>query len=168
MLRFLSILLLLAAGCATENTNFCAADDIRAAIDAEIQRGVRATIEEDIDAYMDGVPDDYRIVEDDGSVTDKETLRANALRSWAVIDGTRELKIVIDSIVVAPSCEEARVKTYQRWERLMRRRDNSGADVVLTTQKHDETWRLKAGRWYNVEIVELGGEIFINGEPYTP
>lgn len=168
MLRFLSFLLLLAAGCATENADICVADDIRAAIDSEIQKGVRASIEEDIDAYMDGVPDDYRIVEDDGSVTDRETLRANALRNWAVIDETRELKIVIDSIAVAPSCEEASVKTSQRWERVMRRPDNSGVDVVLTTQKNDETWRLKAGRWYNVEIVELGGEIFINGEPYTP
>lgn len=156
------------SGCVGGTAAHCRVADIKAAIDAEIQQGVRATIDEDIDAYMDGVPDDYRIVEDDGSITDKETLRANALRSWAIIDETRDLVIVIDSIDVAPSCDEAAVKTSQRWERLMRRPDGSGADVVLTTQKHDEKWRLKAGRWYNVEIVELGGEILINGQPYTP
>jgi hypothetical protein len=51
---------------------------------------------------------------------------------------------------------------------MMRRRDDSGSDNVVTTQKHEERWRLKNGRWYNYEIRELGGEIFINGEPYKP
>ncbi len=156
------------SACASQQPAACPIDAIRTEIDAEIQKGVKATIDEDIDAYMDGVPDDYRIVEEDGSITDKETLRANALRNWAVIDETRELVITIDAMEVAPPCTEAKVMTSQRWERLMRRRDDSGSDVVLTTQKHEERWRLQAGRWFNAEIVELGGEIFVNGEPYEP
>lgn len=146
----------------------CPVEDVRAAIDAEIQRGIKATIEEDIDAYMDGVPDDYRIVEDDGSITDKAALREHALRSWAIIDRTIDLQITVDSITVEPPCTEAAVETSQRWERLMQRRDASGSDNVVTTQKHIEKWRLRGSRWYNYEVTELGGEILINGEPYTP
>lgn len=168
-MRLLVLFAMLCAGCAANGAPAsCPAESIRAAIDFEIRKGVEATIEEDIDAYMDGVPDDYRIVEDDGSVTDKAALREHALRSWAVIDRTIDLKISIDSIAVGPPCDEAVVMTSQRWERIMRRRDDSGADTVLTTQKHEERWRLKGGRWFNYEIIELGGEIFINGEPYAP
>lgn len=156
------------AGCASPAPDSCPTEAIRAAIDTEIQKGVRATIDEDIDAYLDGVPDDYRIVEDDGSITDKETLRANALRDWAIIDETRELSVSIEAIVVAPLCEEATVTTAQRWARMMRRRDDSGSDHVLTTQEHEERWRYRNGRWYNYEVKELGGEIFINGVPYSP
>lgn len=168
-MRFVLALIVLSAGCAANgDIAECDIGDIRAAINAEIQQGARATIEEDIDAYMDGVPDDYRVIEDDGSVTDKAALREHALRSWAIIDGTIDLSITLDSIDVAPDCNEATVMTSQSWERVMRRRDDSGSDTVLTTQKHQERWRLKDGRWYNYEIKELGGEIFINGEPYTP
>jgi hypothetical protein len=168
-MRLLIAVVVLASGCAaTGDVVPCNSNDMRAAIDQEIRKGVKATIAEDIDAFMDGVPDDYRIVEDDGSITDKAALREHALRSWAIIERTIALTITIDRIDVDPSCDGALVRTSQRWERLMRRRDDSGADTVLTTQKHEERWRLKAGRWYNYEIKELGGEIFVNGEPYTP
>ena len=168
-MRFPLVLIALAAGCATDRDSAdCDAGAVRAAIDGEIQQGVKATIEEDIDAYMDGVPDDYRIVEDDGAIKDKTALREHALRSWAIIDETIDLVITLDSIEVAPACDEATVITSQRWERMMRRRDDSGSDNVVTTQKHEERWRRKGRRWYNYEIKELGGEIFINGEPYIP
>jgi hypothetical protein len=168
-MRFLAPTVLFASGCAaTGDLKSCNEDDIRAAIEKEIQKGVKATIAEDIDAFMDGVPDDYRIVEDDGSITDKAALRDHALRGWAIIDKTTELKITINSVDVGSGCDEALVRTSQRWERLMRRRDDSGADTVLTTQEHEERWRLRNGRWYNYEIKELGGRIFINGEPYKP
>lgn len=140
----------------------------RMAIDTEIQNGVKATIDEEIDAFMDGVPEDFKIVEDDGSITDKAKLRELTLQKWAIIDKTLALEIKIDSIELGPACDEARLRTSQRWERIMRRRDGVGTDVILTTQKHIESWRLVAGRWYNYEITELGGEIFVNGEPYRP
>ncbi len=168
-MRFLVSVAVLASGCAaTGEPQSCNAEKIRAAIDAEIQKGVKSTIEEDIGAYMDGIPDDYRVVEDDGSITDKAALREHALRSWAIIDKTIDLTITIGSLEPGPNCDEALVQTSQRWERIMRRRDDSGADTVLTTQEHEERWRLKDGRWHNYEIKELGGQIFINGEPYTP
>lgn len=167
-MRFLIGLLFVSGCAATGEPASCNVNDIRAAIAAEIEKGVEATIAQDIDAFMDGVPDDYRIVEDDGSITDKEALREHALRSWAIIDKTIDLEITIGGVEPGPDCDEALVRTSQRWERLMRRRDDSGADTVLTTQEHDERWRLKDGRWYNYEIKELGGQIFINGEPYKP
>jgi hypothetical protein len=40
------------------------------AIRAETQITIEATIAKDIDRYMEGVPRDLRILEDDGSVTD--------------------------------------------------------------------------------------------------
>ncbi len=165
---FLPPVLLLVSGCAAAPGQSCPVDDIRAAVDAELQRGVRATIEEDIDAYMDGVPDDYLILEDDGSVTDKAALREYALKSWAVIDRTISLEITLDDLAVAADCQSAEVATSQRWERLMRRPDGGGPDNVVTTQKHRERWRLTGGRWLNYEIDELGGEIFINGAAYQP
>ncbi|MEZ5920580.1 MAG: hypothetical protein R3C60_04425 [Parvularculaceae bacterium] len=169
--RYSIALFLLLAGCATGEADvgdLCPTGAIREQINAEIQKGVAATRDQDIDAYMDGIPDAYRIVEDDGSITDKEMLREYALKSWAIIDKTIALEIQLNSIAVAPDCSEATVYTSQRWERIMRRRTGDGADNVVTTQTHRELWRKAGARWLNYEIVELGGKIFVNGEPYTP
>lgn len=165
-MRILLLLFLALDGCATDAN--CPVAEIGAAIDDELQKGAAATAAEDIDAYMDGVPADYRIVEDDGSITDREALRRYALESWTVIDKTISLEVTLDALEVAPSCNEADATTSQRWERLMRRPDGSGPDSVVTTQKHKEKWRRTGERWYNYEIVELGGEVFINGVPYKP
>jgi hypothetical protein len=149
-MRFaLLFLFLLPALAIAEPKARCQTGEVRALIDAEIQKGVRATIAKDIDAYMDGVPDDYRIVEPDGTAVDKAVLHDYALKSWAIIDKTNALSITIDSLEVEPNCKEARAKTSQRWERVMRRRDNSGTDNVLTTQTHEERWRSSNGRWFN-------------------
>lgn len=108
------------------------------------------------------------MLEDDGSVTTKDVMRANALRDWSVIDETLALDLEITGIDVNASCDVAMVRTAQRWERVMRRPDNSGRDVILTTQGHERTWRTTNDGWRNYEILELGGEIFVNGESFTP
>lgn len=171
---FAWIAIVLATSCAVTSTPQtvakagCDAVAARSAIEAEIQKGINATKDEDIDAFMDGVPDDFKIVEDDGSITDKAKLRALTLQKWAIIDKTLSLEIKIDSFEFGSTCDEAIVRTSQRWERVMRRRDGVGTDVVLTTQKHIESWRAVSGCWYNYDIKELGGKIFVNGKPYTP
>lgn len=142
-------------------------ESVRALIEAEIALGVRATWEQDIEAFMDGVPPDYRIQDESGEVITREQLRANTLRNWAVIPRTLDLTIVVDSLELT-SDSVAIVWNSQRWERLMGRPDRLGEDTVLTTQKHRETWRLTNGRWLNYVIEELGGEIFVNGKPYRP
>lgn len=140
---------------------------VQALIEAEIALGVRATWDQDIDAFMDGVPPDYRIEDESGEVITREMLRANTLRNWAVISRTLDLTIVVDSLALT-SDSVAIVWNSQRWERLMGRPDRPGEDTVLTTQKHRETWKLTDGRWLNYVIEELGGEIIVNGRPYRP
>ncbi len=146
----------------------CDAAQIQEEIEAVIQQGVEATRNEDIDLYMKGIPDDFHVEEDDGSITTKEQMRKNALRDWAVIDETLNLTITITKLEINAACDQAIVFTDQRWERVMRRPDDSGTDVILTTQKHRELWRKTTEGWLNEDIEELGGEIFVNGEPYTP
>lgn len=140
---------------------------VQALIESEIAAGIRATREEDIEAFMDGVPADYRIDDESGEVITREQLRANTLRNWAVISGTLDLTIVVDSLEVTND-SVATVWTSQRWERLMGRPDRPGEDTILTTQKHRETWKLTERRWLNYVIEELGGEIYVNGAPYRP
>ncbi len=50
----------------------------------------------------------------------------------------------------------------------MFRPDGVTLDTVLTTQEHGETWRLTSAAWRNFMTIELGGTVFINGEPYSP
>lgn len=64
--------------------------------------------------------------------------------------------------------DTATVYTSQRWERLMLQRDGETTDNVVTTQKHRETWRKTPDGWRLYDVEELGGEVFINGEPYDP
>ena len=54
---------------------------VREAIRDKIQYGVETTIAEDIDRYMEGVPQDLRILGGDGSVTDWGALKAKQLRN---------------------------------------------------------------------------------------
>lgn len=163
-------LLLLAAvmsaalpGCATRQTPDA---DVRRQIDASLQRTVRATMSKDIDAYMAELPPDLEIRDESGEIVTREQQRRNVLRDWSVIPQTLSLTHAIDSLRV--NGDMATVLTSQRWERMMTRPDGSGADTVLTTQKHRETWRRTPHGWLGYDIEELGGEIFINGKPYAP
>lgn len=49
---------------------------------------------------------------------------------------------------------------------MMFQRDGITKDTVLTTQKHEETWKRNEKGWFGNEVKELGGEIFINGKPF--
>ncbi len=51
---------------------------------------------------------------------------------------------------------------------MMFRPDGVTLDAVLTTQEHGETWCLTSAAWRNFMTIELGGTVFINGEPYSP
>jgi hypothetical protein len=165
MIRLLLVALMAAAlaGCGAPETSDA---EVRRQIDASLQRTVRATMSEDIDAYMAELPADLEIRDESGEIVTREQQRANVLRDWGVIQRTLALTHVIDSLQVKG--DTATVLTSQRWERMMLRRDGSAADTVLTTQKHRETWRRTRAGWFGYDIEELGGEIFINGKPYTP
>lgn len=139
---------------------------VRSEIEAAIARGVEATRVQDIDAYMALIPEDAVLYDGDGTIVTRDALRANALRDWSIIPRTLSISTVVDSI--SRTADTATVHTSQRWERLMLRRDGVTTDTVLTTQKHRELWRKTPHGWFAYEVEELGGEVFINGEPYSP
>lgn len=135
------------------------------AIRDELDYGIEATVDQNIEQYMDGVPADYRIVEDDGSVTDRATLRRNQLRAWAIIIRTNRLTIDITRFQLGCDGTCATVWTDQRWDRQMRGRDGVSEHNVVTTQRHEERWELRGSRWMNTSIVELGGTTTVDGQP---
>lgn len=136
------------------------------AIEDEIEYGIEATIAQDIDRYMETVPADYRIVEDDGSITDRETLRANQLQAWAIIPRTNALEIEVERVELGCEGLCATVWTGQRWDRQMIGRDGASEHNVVTTQRHIERWEMRGSRWVNVAIEELGGTTMVDGEAY--
>lgn len=142
------------------------ADRARAMIQASLDRSSQATLSENIDAYMDELPPDFHVVDESGEIITREIQRQNVLRDWSVIEKTLRIEQSVKSIDLRD--EIATVTTSQLWERIMRRPDRSGTDIILTTQRHRETWRYVNGRWYGYEIIELGGEIFVNGKRYLP
>jgi len=136
------------------------------AIRDEIDFGIEATIDKDMDRYMETVPADYRIVEDDGSITDREALRLNQLRAWAIIPRTNALAIDISRVEVGCDGGCATVWTDQRWDRQMLGKDGRTEFNVVTTQKHEERWEVRGSRWIQTGIVELGGTTIVDGQPY--
>lgn len=139
-------------------------ENVREQIQASLDRTSAATLREDIDAYMAELPPDFSIADESGEVITRDKQREYVLRDWSVIEKTIGLEQRVESLTVdGPT---AKVVTTQRWERLMQRPDKSGVDVILTTQRHRETWKLVGGRWYGYDVVELGGEIHVNGKRY--
>jgi ketosteroid isomerase-like protein len=139
---------------------------VRQAIEDEIQHGLDATINKDMDAYMAGVPDDYSIVEDDGTVTDKARLRELQAQAWALISRTNRLDIKITGLQLGCGGDCAFVKTDQLWDRQMLGKDGKTEFNVVTTQGHDEKWELRDSRWRQTVIKELGGTVTVDGKPY--
>lgn len=139
---------------------------VRQAIADEIEHGILATTRKDMELYMETVPDDYRIFEDDGSITDKAVLRAKQMQAWALITRTNSLDIRITGFQLGCGGTCALVKTDQRWDRQMLGKDGVSEHVVVTTQKHDERWELRGSRWIQTDIKELGGTVMVDGQVY--
>lgn len=139
---------------------------IKEAIEDEIQIGLEATSTKNIDLYMDGVPDDVRIVEEDGTITDKARLREMQLQAWSIIPKTNSNSMTVTDLEVGCDGECATVWTDQRWDRQMLSRDGETEHNVVTTQAHREHWELRDSRWRNIETIELGGTVTVDGEAY--
>jgi hypothetical protein len=133
------------------------------AICDEIDFALEATRDEDIDRYMETVPDDYRIVEEDGSITDKSALRENQLRAWSIITRTNHISQRSTGFQLGCDGSCATVWTSQIWDRQMLGRDGRSEHNVVTTQDHMERWELRGSRWMNTAIEELGGTVAIDG-----
>jgi len=139
-------------------------DDARADIQRQLDRSAEATRLKDIDTYMDCIPRDFALKDEQGHTISREQLRHNILRDWSIIRRTLGIQTKVDSLEIHGA--EATVYTSQRWEREMLERDGRTLDTVLTTQRHQETWRKTQNGWMPYEIKELGGEVFVNGKPY--
>lgn len=139
---------------------------VKEAIQDEIEQTNHAVATKDMALYMEQVPDDYRQVEDDGSVTDKAALQAMQEQAWAVIPRTNRIEISITGFELGCGGECATVRTDQLWDRQMLSRDGTSEHNVVTTQQHVERWELRGSRWINVSIEELGGTVTVDGEPY--
>lgn len=141
---------------------------MRADAEAVLTAVTRATFAEDIEAYMALVPEESVIDDTSGEMIDRDELRANVMRDWAVITETVVLEQGVESVTLN-GCESAELIVNQRWERMMMRPNGvEGTDRILTTQRHRETWRHTAQGWRGYEVEELGGDIFVNGERYVP
>lgn len=156
------LILIFLTGCSSQKR-------IELAIEIEIQKQldkcVHAVSTKNIDEYMDLLPKDFVIYDQNGEVISREQQRAYTLRDWAIIDATLSNVYKVDSIRAYGDSVIA--YTSQRWERLMFQRDGKTKDTVLTTQKHLETWKKTPVGWLNYDVKELGGEIFINGKLYA-
>lgn len=139
---------------------------VRQAVMDEIEFVNSAVKRKDMDRYMSVVPDDYRIVEDDGSITDKARLREKQTQAWALIRHTNSIDINVTSIRLGCNGECAFVSTDQRWDRQMIGKDGTSEFNVVTTQRHNEKWVLRDSRWSQTDIEELGGTTMVDGKPY--
>jgi len=134
-------------------------------IQAQIDQGVEGTRTKDIDRYMSVIPEDWVLHDEDGQTVTRDDLRRGALQQWAIIEKTISISEHIDRISLGK--DQAIVWTSQRWERLMHERTGPALDDVMTTQRHEEQWRLVNGKWWCYQVKELGGEIYVNGKPYV-
>lgn len=166
---FVSALVLI-VGCIKKKNNELTSEEkqeIQTAIQEELDQLLHSVRTKNIDAYMERMPEDFIIYDESGEIITREMQRAYALRDWSIIDTTLNDFMSIDSIHYL-SRDSIHVFTFQRWERLMFQRDGITLDTVLTTQSHRELWKRKSQGWTGYDVLELGGEIFINGEAYSP
>ncbi len=139
-------------------------EDIRLEIQAALNQCVKAVNTKNIALYMQGIPEDFQIKDENGGLITKEMQRKFILRDWAIIDTTLSNSYVVDSLKIRG--DSAVAITSQAWKRIMFRKDGITTDTVLTTQVHREVWRRTKNTWRSYRIEELGGTIFLNGKEY--
>ena len=170
MQKYILILILITTTCCDPKKSSPIFSDkekasIKITILNEIEEGIKATRTKDIDQYMNQIPDDLVLKDENGGLISKIELRKYALRDWAIIDTTLNIEMNIDSIQYLKK-DSVIVYTFQIWERKMFQKDGIATDTVLTTQKHRETWKKNIEGWFAYYVEELGGEIFLNGVKY--
>lgn len=142
----------------------------RLAITAQIDAGIEATRNKDIDAYMAQIPDDITMYDADGNPMTLLRIREQVLASWANIERTRNIDAVVDSLFV--SGDSAAVYTTQTWDRLVIRPDTTlpsgqAVDTIITMSQKREMWRRTPSGWKAFHVVDLGGTTNINGSMFV-
>ena len=173
------ITILSAIGCTNSSSDKTASEitdyqilKIKSEIETVIKKTNDCNKRKDIDCFM-ALSDSLFILESNESADKnrtivKDTLKKDILRDWSIIAKMYEVVQWIDSIYV-PSLDTAIVFTDQFYHRTFTRPNGQpGEDDILSTQKHKETWVKRKDGWKQQRVKELGGSIYVNGQPYNP
>jgi hypothetical protein len=144
------------------NRGTAAGATTRSAIAAQIRSGIEATRNKNVDQYLDQIPDEVQMRDAAGNVLTREALREQVTQAWTLIERTRVLDVVIDTII--PYGDSASVVTVQHWDRLVRRPGASTADTVISIKRQRELWKRTPKGWRAFQVTPLGGTTTINGE----
>ncbi len=153
---------MLLAACARQDQATIEASAARAAIVAQINLGIDATRNKNADGYIDQIPDEIVMRDAQGEVLSRDSLRARVLRAWAMIERTRALDAVVDTVILHG--DSATVVTTMRWDRLVRGTDGKSIDTMLSVRKQSETWRRTPKGWRAFNVTPLGGVTTMNGK----
>jgi hypothetical protein len=167
MTRRLAVLLLAAAsaGCQRESRAEIEAAATRAAITSQIAASIEVMRTKNIDGFMAQLPEDIEMLGPDGAPLTRERYREMVLEAWKSIRETRDLTILVDTII--PKGDSASVITVQHWDRLVVRPDGVTVDTIVTDTRQAETWRRTPSGWRSYQVVRMGSQTRINGELLT-
>jgi hypothetical protein len=99
------------------NSNIGKSDSqIKNEIQTQLNKCAEAVEMKDINLYMELIPKDFIIYDENGEVISREKQREYTLRDWNVIDKTISNNFIADSLEVFG--DSAIVYTSQRWKRL--------------------------------------------------
>lgn len=161
--RALLPLLLLAAGCATVPDP---TETARTQIAGVIAQGIETSRRSDVDAFVARLPADFTVQRRDGGTATREDVRQAQLNRARSGAETLSLTIEIERLEVRG--DQATVWTNQRWERRVTPPGATQGHHVVTTQRHEESWRRRDGRWEPYRINELGGDVIVDGVRQEP
>lgn len=135
----------------------------RSEIQAVIETGLAATRRNDSAAFLARLPADFRIVGRNGAITTRDMLAARLAARAQAAPHTVSLTVAIERLDLRG--DDATIWTSQRWERLAVRPGQTEPSRIVSTQRHEELWRRRDGRWEGYLIRELGGAMTVNGVP---
>ena len=150
--------LALATGCSTR------ADRVRTAIQAQIDKNLRARAERDSATFWSIFTPDYRYRAYDGQVVSREEAAGGFMQSLNdEVDVRPDTKITIDSLFVHG--DTAIVYTRQHYARSERATDSTVQELV-TNVTHRERW-VRTGRAWKVQYLEeiAEGPFLLDGQP---
>lgn len=169
------VILIFGCNSAPENKNTGGSDcqklEIKEEILSVIKQSKNCNKRKDIDCFMSSFDSSFILESNESADKNrtivKDTLKKDILRDWSIIAKMYEVEQWIDSIYVL-SKDTAIVFTNQFYHRTFTKPNNlPGEDDIVSTQKHRETWIKRKDGWKQSRVKELGGTIYINGQPYN-
>ncbi len=174
---FVALLFAVACNNSTNTTDDLASSDYqKLKIQSEIGKIIRQSKDcnkrKDIECFMASFDSSFILESNESADKNrtivKDSIKKDILRDWGIIAKMYEVEQWIDSINV-PSPDTAIVFTNQFYHRTFARPNNQpGEDDIVSTQKHKETWIKRQSGWKQSRVKELGGAIYVNGQPYNP